>query len=635
MRTKLFLIISRLGMAALTAAVLVAPETASAQKSNRGRNSAKATPETKAKAKETPKTEETPVAEKTPAPEKSEAPKNFDNIARIGSFVLTSDALTSYSNLIEQVDGMAARSQDGALQDFILGKLIEETFTTVPVGGKDAPKPSTPEPSQVARQLLKNLLRQKVTDGIKPTREEMSEWVKENGKFYGNDERVNARHLFMQVSKDNPTSSPEAARARMEEALKEIKGGKPFADVAKKWSEAGSGERGGQIGFVTARMPMGPENKPMNIVLETALFKLKTGEVSEILQTTHGLHLLYAEEHQTTYVPTIDDLISSNILPAAIVNTKIEKEMQELTSNTVARLKGEVTSPTADMELTTATVAFKLGGKSYTISQLENIYGQRFTAVFNRRRGSPAQMQALFREAMNDEAAVLAALDQKLDKQPEVAENLNFLRQRDAMKKKLQAIVAADYPANEEVARKEYDKVVDQLRRPEFEGWMLSIKHNASQTTDPEEQKKITEEAKAKIEGWRKQIADGGNIEEIARANSQDDYATSGGFVARHVIGAVATPSGQTFDSIANFMKEPGELTDPRATQDGFVIVKLKQRWPGEATPFEAIKGRILNKVQMDNEKKAKMDILAILEASGKLQWLEGSERFGMKPSKP
>ena len=70
-----------------------------------------------------------------------------------------------------------------------------------------------------------------------------------------------------------------------------VKGGESFAEVARKFSEdPGSKEQGGDLGFF-ARGRMVPE-------FETAAFALATNQVSDVVTTHYGFHIIKAMERK-------------------------------------------------------------------------------------------------------------------------------------------------------------------------------------------------------------------------------------------------------------------------------------------------------------------------------------------------
>jgi peptidyl-prolyl cis-trans isomerase SurA len=71
---------------------------------------------------------------------------------------------------------------------------------------------------------------------------------------------------------------------KAKQVLRQIKAGRDFEDLAKKYSEDVSSSSGGEIGYVAKG----------NLVaeFEEAAFKLKEGEVSDLVETRYGLHII-------------------------------------------------------------------------------------------------------------------------------------------------------------------------------------------------------------------------------------------------------------------------------------------------------------------------------------------------------
>jgi peptidyl-prolyl cis-trans isomerase D len=119
----------------------------------------------------------------------------------------------------------------------------------------------------------------------------------ERSAEYDRPEQVRARHILVRLPEDADADTEAAARERIEAIAKRIREGADFVDVALEVSEdPGSKEQGGDLGF----FPRGRMVKPF----EDAAFALEPGMISEVIRTTHGLHLIRVEERKAaTVVP--------------------------------------------------------------------------------------------------------------------------------------------------------------------------------------------------------------------------------------------------------------------------------------------------------------------------------------------
>jgi peptidyl-prolyl cis-trans isomerase D len=119
---------------------------------------------------------------------------------------------------------------------------------------------------------------------------------------YGAPEERRARHILIEVPKDAPADKRAAAKAKAEALLKQVKA-KPdsFAEVAKANSQdQGSAAQGGELGFFAR----GAMVKPF----EDVAFKLKQGEISDLVQTDFGYHIIQVEEMRGGGQKSFDDV---------------------------------------------------------------------------------------------------------------------------------------------------------------------------------------------------------------------------------------------------------------------------------------------------------------------------------------
>src|SRR4051794_20553966 len=139
----------------------------------------------------------------------------------------------------------------------------------------------------------------------------------DNAKQY---EQVKARHILI-APKGSPAAqagkdlTDDQAKAKAEDLRKQIAAGGNFDELAKKESDdTGSGARGGDLGSF-GRGQMVPE-------FEQAAFAAKVGELTPVVKTQFGYHIIKVDGHDTTPLdqvrPTIEKNLKQTKLHAAL-----------------------------------------------------------------------------------------------------------------------------------------------------------------------------------------------------------------------------------------------------------------------------------------------------------------------------
>ncbi len=116
---------------------------------------------------------------------------------------------------------------------------------------------------------------------------EIHDYYTANQARFVQSEQVNARHVLVKLAPNASEAESAAARRKIEQILERAKAGADFAELAKAQSEGPTAPQGGDLGFV----PRGAMVKPF----EDAAFALKPGEISDVVRTQYGLHIIKLE----------------------------------------------------------------------------------------------------------------------------------------------------------------------------------------------------------------------------------------------------------------------------------------------------------------------------------------------------
>jgi peptidyl-prolyl cis-trans isomerase D len=116
----------------------------------------------------------------------------------------------------------------------------------------------------------------------------------QNKDVYRVPERVHVRHILLKTT-DKPKEDLPKIQARAEDLLKQIKGGADFAELAKKNSDdPGSAAKGGDLGWIVREQTVK--------AFESAAFSLKPKELSGVIKTEYGFHILQVLEKEDAHV---------------------------------------------------------------------------------------------------------------------------------------------------------------------------------------------------------------------------------------------------------------------------------------------------------------------------------------------
>jgi peptidyl-prolyl cis-trans isomerase C len=149
---------------------------------------------------------------------------------------------------------------------------------------------------QVAK-MLEAEVNTKVT--VQPA--EVDTFYQQNPDKFQQPERVRASHILIRTEENADAKAKEAAKAKAADLLKQVKAGKDFAELAKQHSQdPGSATKGGDLGFFQQGQMVG--------AFERTAFALKPGEVSDIVETPFGFHIIKMAEKQTARTVPIDEV---------------------------------------------------------------------------------------------------------------------------------------------------------------------------------------------------------------------------------------------------------------------------------------------------------------------------------------
>lgn len=129
-----------------------------------------------------------------------------------------------------------------------------------------------------------------------PTDAEVRDFYDKNPDKFKQDEAVRASHILFRVDENADAATKKKAMDEAQSVLKEARSGSDFAELAKKHSADGSAAQGGDLNFFTRGQMVPP--------FDQAAFAMKPGEISDIVTTQFGYHIIKVTERRPpTTVP--------------------------------------------------------------------------------------------------------------------------------------------------------------------------------------------------------------------------------------------------------------------------------------------------------------------------------------------
>lgn len=168
---------------------------------------------------------------------------------------------------------------------------------------------------QISRMLVvRDFIGKEIVPKVNVSDKELETFYKENAERFKMPEQVQAQHILIKLEKDATDEQKAEARKKLTELKKQIDAGADFGELAKANSQCPSAPRGGDLGYF-GKGRMVPE-------FEKAAFALKPGEVSGIVETQFGYHLIKVLDHKPAGVADFQEVKTR--LMAEVRNDKIQ-----------------------------------------------------------------------------------------------------------------------------------------------------------------------------------------------------------------------------------------------------------------------------------------------------------------------
>jgi len=179
----------------------------------------------------------------------------------------------------------------------------------------------------IKKQLMIGEAVEREYEKIEITEEEISQYYEENKEFFFEPEKRKIRHILVEDKEE------------AEKILNQLNDGMvDFEKLARDKSICPSSEQGGDLGYIS-RGQMVEE-------FETAAFSLEIGEISDIVETEYGYHIIKCEDIKEEHQPSLEEAREDieNVLKSQKQNAAIEALITQLREDSEVIIHYDFTS---------------------------------------------------------------------------------------------------------------------------------------------------------------------------------------------------------------------------------------------------------------------------------------------------
>jgi len=204
-------------------------------------------------------------------------------------------------------------------KSMVLDQMISEKLLI-----QEAKEKKFEEDEKIAEQIKKTteqilvqaLIQREILDKIKVNDEEVLEYYEQNKDSFTEKEQVHLYNILLETEED------------AQNVLEQLKAGGDFSEIAKTKSTGPSAAQGGDMGFISKGSII-PE-------IDEAVFALEIGELTDIIKSDYGFHILKVTEKKPESTKTLEEARED------IIQTLLPEKQKEAFEDLLEELKGKV-----------------------------------------------------------------------------------------------------------------------------------------------------------------------------------------------------------------------------------------------------------------------------------------------------
>jgi peptidyl-prolyl cis-trans isomerase SurA len=181
--------------------------------------------------------------------------------------------------------------------------------------------------------ILARLMNQTVRSRVSVDASEVEAYYKAHQDDFSQPAQARVRHIFFRIDPEAAPPQVDAVRERASQVLQEARNGGDFGDLARRYSEDATAANGGDLGVIKRGQAL-PE-------FEEVIFALREGDVSEVVRTPNGLHIVKIDAFTKGSEQSFPEIKAE--IERRLLQEKIEQRFQDWTNELRDRAFIEIT----------------------------------------------------------------------------------------------------------------------------------------------------------------------------------------------------------------------------------------------------------------------------------------------------
>ncbi len=167
------------------------------------------------------------------------------------------------------------------------------------------------------RSMIRSFIEKEIVSKIEVTDEEAKSFYEKNPNYFKRPEEVHAQHILIKSSEGDDDTKKSESRKELMEIKKRADAGEDFSELAKAHSQGPSATNGGDLGYFSKGKMVPP--------FEKAAFALEPNEMSDIVETRFGYHLIKVLDRREASTVSFDEAQAKIV--ANLRNQKVQTEV--------------------------------------------------------------------------------------------------------------------------------------------------------------------------------------------------------------------------------------------------------------------------------------------------------------------